>query len=82
MGTPEVIDARYAGDYRVWIRFRDGAEGVVDLEDDLWGEEHQALRDLDLFARFTLDAGLATLSWGNGIELDPGFLYEKLKRVH
>jgi hypothetical protein len=82
LSSPEVIDARYAGDYRVWVRFRDGAEGVVDLEDDLWGEEHEALRNRDVFSRFTLDPGLATLSWGNGIELDPEFLYEKLKRVH
>jgi len=30
-----VIDARYLGDYKVWLEFNDGRKGVVDLSDDL-----------------------------------------------
>jgi Protein of unknown function (DUF2442) len=33
-----VIEARYVRDYVVWLRFRDGTEGEVDLRPELWGE--------------------------------------------
>jgi hypothetical protein len=28
-----VIEARYLGDYKVWLEFNDGRKGVVDLAD-------------------------------------------------
>ena len=34
---PRILEARYAGDYTIWIRFNDGVEGEVDLKDELWG---------------------------------------------
>ena len=33
-----VVDARYLGDYKVWLEFNDGRKGVVDLADELYGE--------------------------------------------
>lgn len=41
-----VIKAEYKGDYRVWLRFNDGAEGVVDLKDELYGEMFEPLKDI------------------------------------
>jgi len=40
-----VIDARYLGDYKVWLEFNDGRKGVVDLSDDLYGENFESLRE-------------------------------------
>ena len=34
---PKLRETRYQGDYRIWLRFADGVEGEVDLEDELWG---------------------------------------------
>jgi hypothetical protein len=33
-----VVEARYVGDYRVWLQFDDGRRGLVDLADELHGE--------------------------------------------
>ncbi len=33
-----IREAKYVGDYRLQLRFNDGAEGVVDLSDCLDGE--------------------------------------------
>ena len=77
-----VVTARYMGDYRVWIKFDNGHEGMIDLEDELWGEEHTILRDRELFAAFYVDAGRATISWDNGTDFNPEFLYDKLARLH
>lgn len=77
-----VVAARYMGDYRVWLTFDNGHEGLIDLEDDLWGDEHSALRDRLLFSEFYVDTGRKTLAWDNGTDFNPEFLYDKLSRLH
>ena len=77
-----VIDARYLGDYKVWLEFNDGRKGVVDLADDLYGENFESLRDRVRFAEFYLDYGLATIAWHHGADFAPDYLYEKLSAMH
>ena len=78
----QVIDARYMGDYKVWVQFDDGRSGVVDLADDLWGEEHESLRDRETFSDVYVDRGLRTIAWWNGAEFAPEYLYQKLNQTH
>jgi hypothetical protein len=73
-----VIEARYLHDYKVWLEFNDGRKGVVDLADELPGEELEPLRDRKRFATFYLDYGLASIAWLDGQDFAPEFLYEKL----
>ncbi len=47
-----VREAKYRHDYVIWLRFSDGAEGEVDLQDELWGEVFEPLKDLSQFTRF------------------------------
>jgi hypothetical protein len=77
-----VVDARWLGDYKVWLEFNDGRKGVVDLADELHGEELEPLRDRDRFCQFYLDYGLASIAWLDGQDFTPEFLYEKLKAMH
>jgi hypothetical protein len=77
-----VIDARYLGDYKVWLEFNDGRKGVVDLADELHGEELEPLRDRDRFSEFYLDYGLASIAWLDGQDFTPEFLYDKLKAMN
>ena len=77
-----VVDARYLGDYKVWLEFNDGRKGVVDLADELYGEEFEGLRDRERFAQFYLDYGLATIAWHDGQDFAPDYLYARLKEVH
>jgi hypothetical protein len=32
---PKVVEAKYLGGYRVWLRFKDGLEGELDLQAEL-----------------------------------------------
>ena len=75
MPVPCVIDARYLGAHRVWIRFDDGLEGTLDLTDELWGEVFEPLRDPAYFGQFTVDR---TLVWPNGADFAPEFLHERV----
>ena len=77
-----VTEARYLGDYKIWLEFNDGRKGVVDLADDLYGENFDVLRDRMRFAEFYLDYGLATIAWHHGADFAPDYLYEKLSAMH
>jgi hypothetical protein len=57
-----VVEARYVGDYQVWLRFNDGRKGLVDLADDLYGKLFEPLRDRQRFAQLYLDCELATVA--------------------
>lgn len=73
---PWVIKARYIKDYKIWLVFNDGAEGVVDLSDELDGNIFEPLKDLSYFKKFMINGH--TLSWKNGADFAPEFLYEKM----
>jgi hypothetical protein len=77
-----VIEARYLGDYKVWLEFNDGRKGVVDLSDDLYGDSYEGLRDRDRFADFYLDYGLATIAWHGGVDFASDYLYDRLSAMH
>ena len=72
----EVAAAQYLDGYRIKLRFNDGAEGVVDLADALWGPVFEPLKDLEVFRRFAVR--YHTLSWDHGADFAPEFLRDKL----
>ena len=76
---PRIREAKYQGDYRVWVKFDDGVEGEIDLESELWGDMFEPLKEKGLFAKLTLDEELRTIVWPNGADFAPEFLYQKLR---
>jgi hypothetical protein len=63
--------------YRLWLRYRDGAEGVVDLSHlvdqgdfALWNDERE-------FQKVRLGPG-CSISWSDEVELCPDALYLRL----
>ena len=74
-----VIEAKYLHDYVIWLRFNDGAEGEIDLKDELEGEVFAPLKDLKKFKSFKVDSVLQTIVWDNGADLAPEFLHENMK---
>lgn len=76
---PKLREAKYRGDYRIWLRFADGVEGEVDFEDQLWGEMFEPLKDKARFAEVALDKELETIVWPNGADFAPEFLYQELR---
>ncbi len=76
---PRVQSAEYVRDYVIRIRFSDGIEGDIDLGDELDGEVFKPLRDLSFFRQFRVDPDLHTVTWRNGADFAPEFLYEKVR---
>ena len=76
---PKVIEAQYAQEFTIHIRFSDGTEGDVDLSQELYGELFEPLKDTANFKAFTIHPEFHTLCWPNGADLAPEFLYEKVQ---
>ena len=76
---PRLIEARHLGAYAVWLRFKDGLEGEIDLADELWGEVFEPLEDVAEFSKLRADPELYTLVWPDGADFAPEFLYERVR---
>jgi hypothetical protein len=74
-----VVDARYVADHVIWVRFRDGSEGEIDLGPELVGPVFEPLRDPEVFKRFRVDPEFRTLVWPNGADFAPEFLHRKVR---
>lgn len=79
--VPRIVEAHYIAGFRIWIRFSDGAEGDVDLSQELTGPIFAPLRNVEEFKRVALHPELRTLVWPNGADLASEFLREKLRVV-
>jgi len=75
----EVVEARYVRDHVVWLRFRDGLAGELDLLPHLRGPVFEPLMDPVVFRGFRLD--FDTIAWPNGADFAPEFLHELVGRV-
>ncbi|MGA1194075.1 MAG: DUF2442 domain-containing protein [Kiritimatiellia bacterium] len=71
-----VISVEYAGDYCLTLGFEDGTHRQVDLANHLHGEMFEPLKDLTLFKTARLNADIDTVTWDNGADFSPDFLYE------
>ena len=73
----KVIEARYQEQFKIWLRFNTGDEGVVDLADVVEKYPVAApLRDTSVFSQFYLD-DWPTLAWQCGFDFSPESLYER-----
>ena len=76
---PRVVEARYVRDFVIHLRFSDGVEGDVDLKRELEGEVFEPLKAVAYFQKFQVHQELHTLTWPNGADFAPEFLYEKVQ---
>lgn len=75
---PKVTEARHVEGYKLWIQFSDGKAGVIDLSDELWGPVFESLKDVSAFSKVEVHPELETISWSNGADFAPEFLYERI----
>ena len=76
-----LVEARVVTAFTVWLRFSDGTEGRLDLTDELCGPVFEPLRDPQYFASLRVDPELDTITWPNGADFAPEFLYDRVRRA-
>ncbi len=70
-----ITEAKYLFNYEVELTFNDGKKGIVNLENELYGTMFAPLKNKKVFATVKLDKDIDTISWENGADLAPEFLY-------
>ena len=73
-----VTEATWVRDYVLHLRFSDGAEGEIDLEQELEGPIFEPLQDIDAFKQFHVHPELHTVVWPNGADFAPEFLHSRV----
>jgi hypothetical protein len=75
----DIVEARVTGGHRLYLRFEDGVEGEVNLDElvDFQGV-FEPLREPSEVAKVRVDQELGTVCWPSGADLDPDVLYAKV----
>jgi len=74
-----IVDARYVAGHVVWLRFRDGTSGEIDLAPALRGPIFEPLRNPAVFSQFQRHPEFHTLVWPNGADFAPEFLRDNVR---
>lgn len=68
-------NVRVVQSFVVEVTFADGTIREVDLEPELHGEVFKPLKDLAYFGLVSIDHALGVLTWPNGADFAPEFIY-------
>jgi hypothetical protein len=70
-----ITQARHVCDYQVAVSFNTGEQGVADLSLVVKQGVFQSLKPIEEFAKLSVDQTLETLTWPNGLDLAPEYVY-------
>ena len=71
-----VIKVKVVGSHSLELIFDNGIEKRVNLRRELYGPIFEPLRDPSYFAKAYIDTDSRTVSWPNGADFAPDFLYQ------
>ncbi|MEW6201743.1 MAG: DUF2442 domain-containing protein [bacterium] len=74
----KIVEVKPLENYRVWLKFSDGAEGTVDLSGLVGKGIFRAWEDVNFFNSVFIDGETHTIAWEGGIDLCPDNLYAKI----
>jgi hypothetical protein len=81
----KIIKCKPLENYHLWIRFDDGVEGNVDLNNLVGRGVFSAWNSLEFYKSVYIDKRTDTVAWGEDIDLDPYVLYNLVhhrKKLH
>ena len=71
-----VTHVKVVGKFSLELTFDDGVRKRVNLRKELYGPIFEPLRDPAYFAKAYVDPDSRTVSWPNGADFAPDFLYQ------
>jgi len=69
----KIVELRYDGGYKLWLRFQDGYTPTVDFAAIIGKGISARLLDVEFFKRARIDNG-GGVEWPNGFDCCPNFL--------
>ena len=76
----EISQAKQIKDYKIEIIFNNNKKGIVDLKNIIFNDHREIFKELKVlnkFKKFKIE--FDTLTWENGLDLAPEFLYDLLQ---
>lgn len=71
-----VTHVKVVGGFSLELTFDNGVRKRVNLRKELYGPIFEPLRDPSFFAKAYIDSDSRTVSWPNGADYAPDFLYQ------
>jgi len=71
-----ITKVKVVGSHSLDLTFDNGVRKRVNLRKELYGPIFEPLRDPSYFAKAFVDSDSRTLSWPNGADFAPDFLYQ------
>ncbi len=75
---PRVVEARAMENWRLWVRFADRSEGIVDLSHLAGQGVFRVWDDPLVWRAVRVEPGSRTVSWPGDIDLCPDVLYHRV----
>ena len=72
---PAVVNVVPRDNYQIYVEFDNDECGILNMEPYLDFGIFSKIKDQSLFAKVRVS--FDTIEWGNGIDLDPQFVYDK-----
>jgi hypothetical protein len=72
-----ITRAEYVKDFQLKVKFNDGKEIIINFEPLLVGEIFEPLKNPEYFRKFHIHPELEVITWPNGADFSPDYLYEK-----
>lgn len=74
----DVIELKVEESYRLWVKFSDGVNGIVDMSNDTFAGVFAPLKDPQFFKTAYIEGGAVT--WPNGVDIAPDAMHEELEK--
>ena len=71
-----VTNVKVVDSYSLELTFDNGVEKRVNLRSELYGPIFEPLRDPSFFVKAFIDTDSRTVTWPNGADFAPDFLYQ------
>jgi len=75
-----VIKAELRENYKIYIEFYDGLNGIIDFQDKIKTDHRNIIRELIDKEKFNaIKVERHTLCWDNGVDFAPEYLHDQIE---
>ena len=79
--VPEPIEVKAIEKYKLYIKFENGEEKILDMENELREKFYKKLNDYEYFKNVKISETGITIEWEDGEDIAPENLYYNSKAI-
>lgn len=73
--VPDPVEVKAIEKYKLYIKFKNGEEKILDMEESLKEKYYQKLRNYEYFKKVKISQTGITIEWEDGEDIAPENLY-------